>query len=89
MLVKLCMPEQEGGKRETAAVGQDCSLHPSEPLVAAALIDGRLIARRFDAVAGTHESSINLKVICSNHSICRTQTSACPVQSANSVNYEK
>ena len=63
MLVESCMRKSEGWSCKPAAVGQDCSLHPSQPLVAAALIDGRLIARRFDAVAGTYESSVNLKVV--------------------------
>lgn len=41
---------------------QDCALHPSEPVVAAALISGRLHAHRFDVADGSAAPAFDLKV---------------------------
>lgn len=47
---------------------QDCALHPSEPVVAAALISGRLCAHRFDAADGSSAPAFRLKVTSSTPS---------------------
>lgn len=52
------------GIRQKCAAAQDCALHHSEPLVATALIDGRLIAHRFNAGAGSYEEALDMKVCC-------------------------